>query len=65
MLLLVKNIYVFLEDFSKLQVSSSVRYLKSEKEQIKTVKDYSQKLLYSREGLHTNLELFTVPKHQL
>lgn len=65
MLLLVKNIYVFLEDFSKLQVSSSVRYLKSEKKQIKTVKDDSQKLLYSQEGLHTNLELFAVPKHQL
>lgn len=64
MLLLVENIYAFLEDFSKPQVCSSVRYLKTEKKQIKTVKDSSQELLYSQEGLRANMEHFAVLKHQ-
>lgn len=58
MLLLVGNIYVFVEDFSNPQVCSSVRYLKTEKKQIKTVKDSSQELLYIQERLHANMGHF-------
>jgi len=42
MLLPVGNIYVFAEGFSKPQVQLLMRYLKADKRQIKTVKDFSE-----------------------
>lgn len=50
MLLLVGNIYVFVEGFSKPRVQFSVRYLKAEKRQITIAKNFCEELLYGSGG---------------